>query len=151
MFKLTVHNDAVEDLRNMVAKGGKDKLSANRIVALLQEIKDSQEILSELTTHGFETDDIEIGKYLEFWNNGTDLWKIKFFDFDAVHDKWKTIPYRVIYAYDLECQTFRVLGVVPRSFNYDPNHALTKRIIATYDNLGLPRHVFRRNTPNRHK
>jgi hypothetical protein len=149
MYKLTIHIDAKNDLLEMSRLNAKERTYAARIATLLQEVKDTPELLRELATHDFSTDDIEVGKYLQFWNNGVDLWKIKMFDFDSLHNKWNSIPYRVLYAYDMECHTFRVLGVVHRSFNYDANHELTKRILSTYDSLGLPKHKILRHTNNR--
>lgn len=140
MYRLFVEAPAVADLKAMAALGAKAKLSAQRILVLLQEIKNSQAQMRELTTDRSGTDDYDVGKYLEFWNAGTDLWKLKIYEFNHKRDAWNLIPYRVLYAYDVRDSTFRVLGVVPRSFNYDKDHELTKRILASYTELGLPKH-----------
>jgi hypothetical protein len=140
MFKLVIEQDAVQDIKQLVAKGGHDKVCALRIVAILQDIKASQHLLQDLTTDRFATDDYDVGKYLAFWDDGIDLWKIKIYDFNTLNDKWWTLPYRVLYAYDMSSLTFRVLGIVHRNFNYDPNHELTQRILRAYNNLGLQKH-----------
>ncbi|WP_161539948.1 hypothetical protein [Glaciimonas sp. PCH181] len=152
MLKLVIEKAAVKDLTDMVGSGGDEKSYAQKIVVTLQEIKDSQSLLQDLTTEKFSTDDYDVGKYLEFWNDGIDLWKIKIYDFNSLSKKWWTVPYRVLYAYDISCQTFRVLGIVPRKFNYDPNHELTKRIRRAYDDLGLPKHkIFRPSSSSGYK
>ncbi|MBB3118877.1 hypothetical protein [Pseudoduganella violacea] len=140
MFNLRTQPEAAADLLSMVKQGGASATHAMRIAAMIDEVKKSEELLNNLHTESFSVDDFEVGKYLEFWNDGIDLWKIKPFNFDELHKKWHSIPYRILYAYDIQCTTFRILGIVPRSFNYDANHALTKRIIKTYIDLGLPRH-----------
>jgi hypothetical protein len=153
MFKLVIEKAAVEDIKAMVAGGGNAKLCAQRITVILQELKGSQKLLQELTTEKFSTPDFDIGKYLEFWNDGIDLWRIKINDANALREQWRrALPYRVLYAYDSPCYTFRVLGVLPREFNYDPNHELTKRILRAYDDLGLPKHrVSRASASSRNK
>lgn len=152
MYRLFFEQPAVEDIRAMVSRGGEAKRDAQRIMALLQEIKGSQSELRDLTTDHFYTDDYEVGKYLEFWNAGADLWKMKIFEFNDRRNAWDLIPYRVLYAYDVRDSTFRVLGILPRSFNYDKDHELTKRILASYSELGLPKHrVYAGNGRNRSK
>src|SRR4051812_1007669 len=118
MFSLRVQPEAVKDLLDMKEAGGERATCARRIVAILDELKQDQRKLENLTTMKFETDDYEVGKYLEFWNDGVDLWKLKIYDFDDLNEKWWTLPYRVLYAYDLSCRTFRILGVLPREFDY---------------------------------
>lgn len=149
MFKVRVQPEAVSDLLEMKKAGGSAAVCAARIVAIIEEIKCDPNLLKQLATMKFDTDDFEVGKYLQFWNDGIDLWKLKIFDFDKVNKKWWTLPYRVLYAYDMGCYTFRVLGILPREFDYKADHELTKRIIKTYNDLGLPKHVVTRSTLHR--
>ena len=47
----------------------------------------------------------------------------------------KGLRYRVVYAFMPRRKDHYVLGVVPRDFNYEPNHELTRRILTAYENL----------------
>jgi hypothetical protein len=62
------------------------------------------------------------------------LWRVRLLWLDS-----NARDYRIIYAFNPAEMRYYILGVVPREFNYDINHETTKRIIATYDKLGIPR------------
>ena len=58
--------------------------------------------------------------------------------------------FRVIYAFDAEYEDFYVLAIVRKlqavlnienkeSFNYEPNHPITKRVCELYDAINIPR------------
>jgi hypothetical protein len=140
MYKLVVEHEALEDIKSMIAAGGRKEVYARRILVILQELKASQGLLSELTTDKFETDNFDVKSFKEFWNDGVDLWRLKIYDFLEKRDTWITIPYRVLYAYDVSALTFRILGIAHRKIAYDSEHEQTKRICRTYYALGLPRH-----------
>lgn len=140
MFRLVVEREALADLLELKEAGGRKAVYARRIVAIIEDIKCSPGYLSELTTDHFETDDFDVTSIKQFWHDGLDLWRLKIFDFIEKRHEWKSVPYRVIYAYDLSCRTFRILGVIHRSIAYDSEHEQTKRICRSYNELGLPRH-----------
>jgi hypothetical protein len=63
--------------------------------------------------------------------------------------------YRIIFAIDNEYDDFYLLGVVKKTneymqgltedgYNYEPDHWITRRILADYADLGIPRIDFRR-------
>jgi hypothetical protein len=140
MYSLRIHLDAQQDLRALLASDEQAATAAKRILAFLQELKATPAWLDELLTRHFENDEFNVDKFVTFWKAGLDLWRIKVFEHDfSRHATW-TLPYRLIYAYSINARTFYVLGVVPREFDYDENHELTKRICRTYDDLDLPKH-----------
>jgi hypothetical protein len=140
MFKLIIQKPAADDLEKLIKAGGASKQYAARILAFLQEAKGRQDWLGEFLTRKFQNDEFNIDKYVEFWDAGLDMWRASLFEHDFTrHKKWN-MPYRILYAYDLSCQTFRVLGVVSRNFNYQADHEFTQRIRRTYDDLALPKH-----------
>lgn len=153
MFKLIIQKPAEGDLRRLLASGGKSKVYGIRILSFLEELKVRQDWLRELLSQKFENDEFNVGKYLEFWDAGLDMWRIALLEHDFTRHKTWQMPYRILYAYDQSCLTFRVLGVVSRDFNYHPDHEFTQRIRRTYDDLALPKHrVGRpgyRNTGNK--
>lgn len=140
MYKLTIEKDAQDDLRGMISEGGAAKTAAARIVAFLQELKQSPSQLSELLTRGFKNDTFNVDKFISLYDTGLNLWRVALYEFDFDTQKRWQMPYRILYGYDQPCYTFRVLGVLPRNFNYETDHDLTKRICRAYDNLGMPKH-----------
>lgn len=43
--------------------------------------------------------------------------------------------YRIVYAFVPGKGHYHVLGIVPREFNYDAGHQITRRILAAYEVL----------------
>ncbi len=128
MYKLDIHESAVSDLKELMVK---DADAASKIVALLEQIKADQYLLDSLTVHNFGEDhseDFHVSKYYEFWNRNIDIWRLKI---------WKVQKYRIIYAYHRGHGAYYILAIAPRSFNYDKEHPITKRIISQYSELGL--------------
>jgi len=98
----------------------------------LQEIKADERLVDSLTIHRFGKaggEKIGVTKWLAHWYAGRALWSLKIWELENMG-----IRYRVIY-YFAPLETFYVLGIVPRSFDYDDDHPLTKRILAAYDAL----------------
>jgi mRNA-degrading endonuclease RelE of RelBE toxin-antitoxin system len=143
MYNLRIHPDAVGDLKELLAGSNRKAKAGARIAAFLQELKASQEWLDELLTRHYENDDFNVDKFVTFWDAGLDLWRIKVFESDFSKRPGWTLPFRVIYAYEITSRTFYVLAIAPRKFNYDPKHELTKRICCAYEDLGLPKHKIR--------
>lgn len=146
MFRLIIHKPAAEDIVKLVSSGEEGKVYGARIAAFLQELKVRQDWLKELLSQKFQNEEFNVDKYLEFWDAGLDMWRLALFEFDFTRQKKWQMPYRILYAYDQPCLTFRILGVVSRDFNYESDHEFTQRIRRTYDELALPKHRVRRST-----
>lgn len=130
MFHLSVHDDAESDLEKLWDEAPE---AAARIGVLLQELEGNQDLLDRLTQHDFgnyRTAEFHVSKWLNQWNKGKDLWRLKVWDLED-----KGLQYRVVYAFLPSGSQYHVLGVVSRDFDYDPNHELSRRIIAAYENL----------------
>lgn len=140
MYKLTIESGAQEDINNMLSGGGIARQSAAIVLALLQELKQDQARLGSMLDHGFNDNEIDVSKIVSVWRE-YDIWRLKVFESDLSRAKSHPIPYRIIYAYDIPCLTFRVLAVVPRppegDFDYEQNHPITIRILKDYEFLGL--------------
>lgn len=132
MPRLDIHEDAQRDLDDLrPAHPG----LVRRILAILQEIKADPRLLSALLDHGFgdaKDETVGVKKWLEQWNAGRDIWRLKIWELESVK-----VKYRIIYAYVPGDQAFVVLAVQRRdAIDYDdPNHALTQRIHRAYRNL----------------
>ena len=132
---LTIHEDAKEDLRSLLKS---DRTAAGRIVALLEQIKADPKLIDALTIDGFGSrpgDLFDVRKFQAVWRIGYDLWRLKTWDL-----KHRTLPYRILYAYEAGTCRYHVLAVVHRDFDYDRNHAVTRRVLHAYGELGLPVH-----------
>lgn len=130
MYTLAVHRDAEGDLEE-IWNSAPD--AAAIIVALLQEIKNDQNLLDALTAHDFgvhESKRFHVSKWLQFWNRGIDLWRIKLWDLER-----KGLAFRIIYAYETGLQRYYVLGIFRRDFNYDTSDPRVQRVLAAYGDL----------------
>lgn len=130
MYRLYVHRDAVGDLNRLWQTS---ETAAARIVVLLEELQGNQDLLDRLTQHDFGVDRSEtfhVSKWFEHWNKGKDLWRLKLWDLEAAE-----LRYRVVYAYAPGIRQYNVLAIAPRSFGYEKNHPLTRRILRAYANL----------------
>lgn len=130
MLRLYVHEDAEADLEQLWVT---EPTAAARITALIEELEGNTDLLDRLTQHDFgayRREDFHVSKWIEQWRKGKDLWRLKIWDLEN-----KGLRYRVVYAFMSRQQDYCVLGILPREFNYDPNHDLTRRIIAAYEDL----------------
>jgi len=130
VFYLFIHVDAEDDLERLWEE---EPNAAARIGALLEELEGNQDLLDRLTQHDFgnyRTADFHVSKWLDQWNKGRDLWRLKVWDLED-----KGLQYRVVYAFMPGKSQYHVLGIVSREFDYDPHHELSRRIIAAYENL----------------
>lgn len=130
MLRLIVHNDARDDLEKL---WDVEPVAAARIAVLLEELEGDSDLLDRLTQHDFgayHTEDFHVSKWQEQWRKGKDLWRLKVWDLED-----KGLRYRVVYAFMPRQKDYYVLGIVQRDFNYEPNHELTRRILAAYENL----------------
>jgi mRNA-degrading endonuclease RelE of RelBE toxin-antitoxin system len=127
---LVIHDDAVGDLEAIERAAAP---IAAKVWALLQQIQADPDLLDKLLDDGFGEDGQEpfaIRKWVRQWNQNRDLWRLKIWALER-----QGIQYRVIYAYHWRELRYYVLGVVPRSFDYDEASALGKRILAACDGL----------------
>jgi hypothetical protein len=130
VYTLFVHDDAKADLAALWVT---DRKAAALVVTAFQEIAGDQRLLDSLTDHGFgsnATEPIEVKKWLEFWNSGANIWRLKFWNLHRLG-----LAYRAIYAYEPSRRRYHVLGVFPRSFNYSLSDPRTQRVKRAYDNL----------------
>ena len=130
MFRLFVHDDAERDLEKLWDEAPD---AAARIGVLLQELEENQDLLDRLTQHDFgnyRTAEFHVSKWLNQWNKGRDLWRLKVWDLED-----KGLQYRIVYAFVPGKSQYHVLGIVSRDFDYDSSHPLSRRIIAAYQNL----------------
>jgi hypothetical protein len=129
---LSLHADAAGDLRALMVS---DPTAAGKIFAFLEQAKRDPKVIASLTDHDFGEDrrkPYSVSKWNEYWKSGLNLWRVKLWTFPK-----GSIRYRIIYAYQPNTQHHYVLAIVNRSFDYDPNHAVTQRILLAYRSMGI--------------
>ena len=130
MLSLVIHKDVVADIGEIRKS---DLKTAMRIVALIHEIQADQDLLDRLTQQGYGANgsaDFDVSMWFGEQDRGRNLWRLKAWDLER-----QGIQYRVIYAFEPNLKRYKILAVVPRSFNYDENHPITQRIRDAYDGV----------------
>jgi mRNA-degrading endonuclease RelE of RelBE toxin-antitoxin system len=127
-MRLIIHEDAQSDLSEIA--NANRSVAADLLVAL-QELDSDPDLLDRLTQHKYgssrKQSNLNISKWLEHWNAGKDLWRMKY---------WDKADYRIIYAFIPATKEHFVLAVVDRRhFNYEQNHPITKRILRAYETI----------------
>lgn len=131
-YSLVVHDDAKADLDELYEK---DIDAAASIEVFLDEVKHNQYLLDSLSVTGFVCYEPEVwdtDEWIELKKQKLNIRRIKFLYLEGVS------KYRIIYAFDPTQMRYYVLGIVLRSIDYDVSHPTSKRIIATYEKLGIP-------------
>lgn len=130
MLRLFIHNDAEDDLERL---WDSEPVAAARVAVLLEELEGNPDLLDRLTQQDFgayRLEDFHVSDWKAQQRKGRNLWRLKIWDLED-----KGIRYRIVYAFMPRQQDYSVLGIVPREFNYDASHELTRRIVAAYENL----------------
>jgi len=130
VLSLFVHEDAEADLERLWEEAPE---AAARIVVLLEELEGNQDLLDRLTQQDFgayHLAEFHVTKWFEQWKKDKNLWRLKVW---SLQDK--ALQYRVVYAFLPRKLHYHVLGIVPREFNYDASHEITRRILRAYEGL----------------
>lgn len=130
---MSVCEDAEADLDALYAN---DEDSAALIDVFLQEAAASQEMLDRFTCQGYRNYggdfDFDIKRWEKLWSSHA-LWRARLFYIEN-----GAANYRIIYAFHPGERRYYILGIVPREFDYEPSHPLSQRIVACYNELGIP-------------
>ena len=133
-YSIAIHDDAIDDIDKIYLV---DEDAAADIEVFLEEAKLNQKTLDNLTVNkyvNYEVPPYNVTELVELKRKKFILWRIRLLWLNS-----NARDYRIIYAFNPAEMRYYILGVVLREFNYDINHETTKRIIAAYDKLGIPR------------
>ena len=133
VYTLVIAKAALADL---TAIEQEDPDTANDLLVLLQEIKNSQVLLDSLTVRDFgaeATERFHVDAWAAQQTQGRNIWRLKSWDLEN-----RGIRYRVIYALDPRISRYFVLAILPRDFDYDPRHPRVVELLRSYDRLGIP-------------
>ncbi|WP_246262244.1 hypothetical protein [Aromatoleum evansii] len=132
---MNVAHDAWNDLDELYEV---DESAAYAIDVFLEEAADSQVILERLAeiqhyrSYALEGDwDYDIKRWVALWSRYA-LLRVRLYDVPG-----EAANYRIIYAFHPFERRIYILGIVARTFDYDPEHPISKRIIAVYRSLDL--------------
>ena len=133
MFFLHIHDHATDDLKNIHRK---DRDVALRLAALIEQIRNDQDLLDRLTQDNYgqhQSADFHVIQWYaqQHKHKYRNLWRIK--DWDLYN---QGIQYRIVYAF-IPMDTYHILAIVHRKdLDYNnENKPITKRIIDDYDEL----------------
>lgn len=134
-YTLNVHEDAIADIEALCDV---DLEAGAAIAAWLEQAEVDQWLLESLTIRDFgadESEDFHVDKWIAQHRAGRNLWRVKIWKLEK-----RKLNYRIIYALDSRQTKYYVLGVLHRKFDYDPAHERSKRLLAAYDDLGIPKY-----------
>lgn len=131
MFDLKIHRHFGEDILELKRT---DPAAAAEIRVHLEELKGDQEKLATLLEHDHgadQTANYHVSWWWAQWKmEKRDLWRTKIWCIENRRSK-----YRLIYAYIKATRTFVFLAIAPRSFDYEADHYISRRVIDDYDRL----------------
>lgn len=130
MPTVQVHRHAAEDLAAIATSTPEIRL---RFGALLQQLKDDPLLCDRLTQDHFGVrglDPFEVRRWVQQNEQDNNLWRLRIWDFEALG-----LNYRVVYAFFPTESRYVFLAFAPREWNYDPDHALTRRILDDYHRI----------------
>jgi len=133
-YSLVLHEDAEGDLDRIYEV---DEDAAADIEVFLEEAKNNQETLENLTRNGYVhyVDwQYDVKELVEAKRAKYNLWRVRLLWLEGAAS-----DYRIVYAFHPVQFRYYVLGIIERDLDYDKNHERIKQIFAAYDALDLPR------------
>lgn len=133
MADLFVCKDADADLDAIYEK---DEDAGALIEVLLQEIDENNALVEELCRprrHYLHKPPFEVKRYEEMWALGKNIFILKIHSEDG-----ELLPYRVLYGFNAQRNSYHVLAAVDREIAYDNSDPLFNTILARYEQCGIP-------------
>lgn len=135
MYGLEISKDAAGDLERLQRE---DEEAYYDVVAFLQEVQASQQMLDALTDDGYSDGAVsDVCPILRLQRQRLNFWRCKLYGLDPADSG---IAYRIIYAFDRIKKIIVILAIAKRKEigNYDHNSPIIQRCIGTYRQLGIP-------------
>ncbi|MHB1587724.1 MAG: hypothetical protein ACYCRH_11925 [Acidiferrobacteraceae bacterium] len=132
---LEIAQEAKEDLDKL---WDEDAQAAARIELILQEAQNNPTLLAELSRDVFDNGVINTERWMDQWKMGRNLFRLKIWFLERHRGQRYRIRYRIIYAFQPLKNSYHILGVVTRDFEYEDQDPRTERIKTAYSRLGLP-------------
>ena len=129
MYELVLHRDAEADLDQIWET---DPDGAADVETLLEELRNSEELLSALRIHQRLEGRIHVSRLLRFDIWGKSLWRLRF---SELADPQNIMPYRILYC--SLANVYYVLAVAHRDLNYEQDRNLVARVRNACRELGI--------------
>ncbi|AOY00120.1 hypothetical protein [Jeongeupia sp. USM3] len=136
-MNLLIHPNAQNDIRALLAA---DVNGVGKLLALLSAIRADPALIDRLNIQGEDIELDELGKVnalkMQAVKKIADIWRLKAWDSGNA-----AIPYRLLYGFFPAGQYRRapqihILAAAARNaYNYEPDHHLTRRVLADYRDL----------------
>lgn len=134
MFRVDVIPEAKAEIQDLFEK---DPEQAGRLIAVLQQISENCDDITDLTEQGFECNDFDVSAIWSVQKKDLrNAWRLKIFGFSAKGNKF-VLRHRIIYAPDYIRNTIHILGLMQRDIDYEQDKGFIQEIIKRYDKLGL--------------
>ena len=129
-MQVEIHHHAIEDLVELRETHRDEALEIIEVLSLLQSDPDIAECLYREYTH-YAYPQFDVKKFQVLYRKGYNAFRIK------ALSKSATPSYRVLYICDMRYDIAYILAVVPRSFNYDPQHPIVRRFLEDCEDIGI--------------
>ena len=136
MIFFHIHEDAEEDLRKLFSI---DEAAFKAITLLLSDLDGDVDLLDRLNQHGYGAygaGKIDVSEITSLQQLGENFWRLKTIQYENCK------RFRILYCYVPKIvlrqnqEHYTVLAIVDRNtYNYQPNHEITKRIRKAYREL----------------
>jgi mRNA-degrading endonuclease RelE of RelBE toxin-antitoxin system len=129
-----LHPDATNDLEKLAQGSAKEQEAWADLSVFLEELKTNRLYYSKLLEHDYGKYDFDasfgISKWLKEFNRGNNLWRCKLLGKDSTAN-----DYRIIYAYIVGKNQYRILGIAHRKqIDYDNPNEFMDRVKKVYTN-----------------
>jgi mRNA-degrading endonuclease RelE of RelBE toxin-antitoxin system len=133
-YSISYHDDVERDLDAIYEV---DPESGDEIVAFLDEVQASEELLDRFSSEAFRSPRdpaFDVDRWGSMWRNYA-LWRVK-----LLYTNSEASRYRIIYTYHPTERRYYILAIVHRDqLNYDDaNHPIRRRIVDAYRSLDIP-------------
>lgn len=115
-----------------------DQDAAALIEELLCQLEENPALLDELCReHRHVTHDpaFQVKRFRFMWDDGYTIYILKIWP-----EYGREIHHRVLYAHHPQKHVYYVLTIMQRDLDYESDKILIKRLVAAYEELGVPRY-----------
>ena len=132
-MQVEIHHHVIEDLAELRKTHRDEALEIIEVLSLLQSNPDIAECLYR-EHQRYDPPSFETKRYLDLYKKGYNAYRIK------TLERSRNPSHRVLYVCDMRIDTAYILAVVPRSFNYDPQHPTVRRFLQDCEDIGIPQY-----------
>ena len=129
MTNVTIEPAFEADLQELIQSGlANQRDQGLEILVMAEQLEENGPIVECLKVKRYSDDDFDIDEIVSQQAEGRNLWRLKHF---------KVRDYRVVYCIfaDRNFEVIHLLGIMPRTENYEKDGSKFRRILEVYDEL----------------